>query len=596
MSLNLCLNILNTTSTTNEIEQQDISKLRIPREYNGIQINFCKNPECDNYGIPALVSGKFQRGLKDRYNLVGGGKGFPVLHCLSCNEYIPIKSNQGIGEELERMEAVLNTSIQSCPDKECSNHTVSITTPKAYQSFGKTKSGSDRYRCKVCKKTFAIGKSTRYQKQPEITEQVFKLLMNKSPFRRICEVVDIHPETLYHRINFLEEQCNSFASHHEAKLKTMSIKRLYLTVDRQDYSVNWSQRKDKRNNVFQGVATADNETRYVFAHHLNFDENLNSEDIELSSYEQQDYNKPFPYKRYARLWLKSDYEKSILEKQKKNGSATLDDDIRHTYKEQESREDVEKQEHLTDTMQLPKAGMQVHSEYTLYGHFLYLKNLLGNVDKFRFFLDQDSGMRAACLSAFKDEIQNRNCDAFFVSINKLLTVDEKRKCKNESKKKFDRYKKDRPGIEDSEVKLLMIQDELKRMKEIGKWKDKWLFHPLPGMSEPEKMVCYLTDFKDYDETHLSWLYNKASLHAVDNYFMLARRRVSLLERPIHSSSSNGRVWNGYGAYNPANVVKLLNIFRTFINFILVGTDKKTPAMRLGLTDRPYSYEEVISFV
>jgi hypothetical protein len=420
--------------------------------------------------------------------------------------------------------------------------------------------------------------------------------MNKSPFRRICEIVDIHPETLYHRINFLEEQCNSFASHHEAKLKTMSIKRLYLTVDRQDYSVNWSQRKDKRNNVFQGVATADNETRYVFAHHLNFDENLNSEDIELSSYEQQDYNKPFPYKRYARLWLKSDYEKSILEKQKKNGSATLDDDIRHTYKEQESREDVEKQEHLTDTMQLPKAGMQVHSEYTLYGHFLYLKNLLGNVDKFRFFLDQDSGMRAACLSAFKDEIQNRNCDAFFVSINKLLTVDEKRKCKNESKKKFDRYKKDRPGIEDSEVKLLMIQDELKRMKEIGKWKDKWLFHPLPDMSEPEKMVCYLTDFKDYDETHLSWLYNKASLHAVDNYFMLARRRVSLLERPIHSSSSNGRVWNGYGAYNPANVVKLLNIFRTFINFILVGTDKKTPAMRLGLTDRPYSYEEVISFV
>lgn len=40
---------------------------RIPLEFNGVQINFCKNPECENFGIPALVEGKFKRGLKDRY-------------------------------------------------------------------------------------------------------------------------------------------------------------------------------------------------------------------------------------------------------------------------------------------------------------------------------------------------------------------------------------------------------------------------------------------------------------------------------------------------------------------------------------------------
>ena len=39
----------------------------------------------------------------------------------------------------------------------------------------------------------------------------------------------------------------------------------------------WTQGKCKRNNKFQGVATADNETRYVFSHHLNFDEALNME-------------------------------------------------------------------------------------------------------------------------------------------------------------------------------------------------------------------------------------------------------------------------------------------------------------------------------
>jgi len=222
---------LNDTSITAKQEISATKTLRIPHEHNGIQINFCKNPECENYGIPAEVSGNFKlKDNKDRYRLSAAGKGFPVLHCKICEESIPIKSNQGISEELERMQAVLDTFIQSCPDSECINHTVSITTPKAYQSFGKTKSGSDRYRCKVCMKTFAVGKSTRYQKQPKINEQVFTLLMNKSPFRRICEVAKIHPETLYHRINFIDEQCKIFTAHFEAKLKTLPIERLYLTV------------------------------------------------------------------------------------------------------------------------------------------------------------------------------------------------------------------------------------------------------------------------------------------------------------------------------------------------------------------------------
>lgn len=581
-----------TTSATQE--EPSVQFPRVPPEHNGIQINFCKNPECENYGIPAEVSGKHKWGV-DRYKLIGSGKDTPVIQCKACGECIPVKSNQGVSEELERMQAVLDIPIQSCPCEACSNHTVPISTPKAYQSFGKTKAGSARYRCKVCMKTFAVGSATRYQKQPEVTEQVFKLLMNKSPFRRICEVTGIHSETLYHRIDFLDAQCKALSAHYEAKLKTLPIRRLYLAVDRQEYSVNWSRRKDKRNNIFQGLATADNETRYVFAHHLNFDEGVNQEEIEQDSYAQQDFNKPYPHKRYARLWLQADYEKSIMISKKRSGSMDLDGDIKHTYDDQENREDIEKQEHLTRDMQLPKAGMQVHAEYTLYGHFLYLKSLLGNVEKFRFFLDQDSGMRAACLSGFKDEIQNRTADAFFVRISKGLTVDEKRQCKNESKKKYDKYKKIHPDIDDSQVKLWMVIDELHRMQEIGKWKDKWLFHPLPDMSEPEKMVCYLTDMKDYDETHLAWLYSKASLHAVDNYFMLARRRVSLLERPLHSSSTTGRVWNGYGAYNPSNVIKLLNIFRTFFNFMLVGADKKTPAMRLGLTDRAIGYDEVIGF-
>lgn len=143
--------------------------------------------------------------------------------------------------------------------------------------------------------------------------------------------------------------------------------------------------------------------------------------------------------------------------------------------------------------------------------------------------------------------------------------------------------------------LAMIKHRVILMALIGKWKDRWLRHPFPNMSEPEKAICYLTNMGDYDDDHLAWLYNKASLHAVDNYFMQTRRRLMLLERGLLSQGNAGRVWNGYAPYNPKQVSKMLTIFRTFHNYIHLGQDKRTPAMRLGLARGPVSYEDVIYF-
>ena len=64
-----------------------------------------------------------------------------------------------------------------------------------------------------------------------------------------------------------------------------------------------------------------------------------------------------------------------------------------------AREDIEDFEVPDRTTQLPDAGMQIHAEYTLYGHFFLLQRLFSGVEKIRFFLDQDAGMRAACLGA-----------------------------------------------------------------------------------------------------------------------------------------------------------------------------------------------------
>lgn len=415
--------------------------------------------------------------------------------------------------------------------------------------------------------------------------------------RRICEVADIGPESLYGKIDFLYRQSLAFAADREKKLLNgMAISRLYIGVDRQDYVVNWTRHEDRRNVMLHAVGSADNLTGYVFGMHLNYDASLDSETVEADAIVSGDYQAKLPFRRYARCWLKQDYMAAVrrMAKIKKTASG-LKGEIAEEYANSIQREDVEVSEVQDSGSKLPTKGMQIHSEYTLYGHFFYLKQLFGGVEKLRFFLDQDSGMRAACLTAFQPEIAARRVDAFYVRINKEMTIAEKQAALSVSRAEFEHARKLNPNLNDSELEILITKQHILNMAAIGKWQDRWMTHPFPNMSEPEKAVCYLTDYKDFEEDHLARLYNKASMHAIDRFFMQVRRRLSILERPIGTASSMKRMWHGYSAYNPGTIVKLLGIFRVFYNYCLVGQDKQTPAMRLGLAKGKVSLEDIIYF-
>ncbi len=173
---------------------------------------------------------------------------------------------------------------------------------------------------------------------------------------------------------------------------------------------------------------------------------------------------------------------------------------------------------------------------------------------------------------------------------------ERKKALVKSRKEWTKLKKAHPEFRDSNLKLHIIKGQMKKMRKIGTWEDEWIRHPFPDMSEPEKAVCYLTDMGLYDENHIAWLYNKASLHAIDRFFMQARRRISLLERPIATPSAAGRKWFGYSPYNPVMVIKMLDIFRVFYNFVETGKDNNTPAMRLGLAKGIVDMEDIIYYI
>lgn len=539
-------------------------------------------------------------GATNPYALGASGKGLPQARCNACGEFFPLKSNLGVYEEYVRLH--IETAREArCPNALCANHYMPVSTPKAYQSFGATALGSRRYRCKACERTFSVKPDglnpIRNQRQSDKNPTILRMLVGKMPLRRICEAADITPPVLYRRLDFFHERALEFLARREQKLAELDLHRLYIGVDRQDYAINWTRRKDKRNVVLSAVASADNGSGYVFGMHPNFDPECDPAEIEQEVLSNGDLLLPAAHRRFARFWLQADYAASVAASAKRATAVTrLSGVIAATYARTGQRSDVESPEALTADDALPARGMQVHAEYTLYGHFFHLKRLLANTGKVRFFLDQDSGMRAACLGAFADRIKARDCDAFYVRIAKDLTVDEKRRKLRDAEAIFNAVADTHPGLTEHQVKLEMLKQRIAAARTIGQWKDRWILHPLPSMTEPEKALCLLTDFGDYDPDHLAWLFYKASLHAVDSWFNRIRRRSSLLERPISSSANRGRVWNGYSAYRPEQVAKMLTILRACHNYIwTMPRSNNTPAMRLGLAKAPLDYKNIICF-
>lgn len=578
-----------------------VKEPRIPLEQNNIQYNHCKNVKCANFGIPEdddALRGEY------KYILTGLNKGYgniPLLKCNCCSETFPVKSNYGISEELKRITAYLNTDKKAvcCSDSTCPNHTVPVGTKKAYASFGTTRNGAKRYRCNLCKKTVSVAVPTQGQHDTHKNIEIFKMLVNKAPLNRIIEMADISWEVLYNRIDFIYKQCLAFSSNRENKLKSMDLKRLYISVDRQDYTINWSERKDKRNIILNAIASADNTTGYIFGINPNFDYHQNKEDIEKEVLQNGDLEKSHPFRKFAHIWLEQDYidtSKTIRYGKRAKVANNLKEEISNRYDEGQERDDIEVSNTKSIVEKLPDYGVQIHAEYTMIAHFHMLKQMMPNVEKWRFFLDQDSGIRGACLSAFANEVKEHTAEAFYVKIEKVLTVDEKRKFKAKSNKLFKEIKALNPNLSDTEIKMEMWKNEIKSVLHLGPWKDSWVHHPLPNMAEANKSLCWLTEHQDFDIEHQAWLYNKASLHGVDSFFQQIRRRVAMLERAIHSSSSAGRTWNGYGAYNPAMVTKLLLIAKTFHNYIYIRKgEKTTAAMRLGLADAPIDHKTILYY-
>jgi len=100
---------------------------------------------------------------------------------------------------------------------------------EAYHRFGQTNAGTPRYRCRLCKKTIAVGgKALKKQRITHQNKTILLALTNKMPLRRIAKITGVNAVTLYSKIDFIHRQCLAFSASREVALKELALPRLYI--------------------------------------------------------------------------------------------------------------------------------------------------------------------------------------------------------------------------------------------------------------------------------------------------------------------------------------------------------------------------------
>ena len=601
---------------------------RFPASFEGIDVNCCKFTTCESFGIPAnsnryskdeiytdtnSLTNNTQKTKRDPlYAIVGSGKQEAMIKCKACEQrnkgkigklgstFYTIKSNKAVFEELERISAYLKVKSIQCPNHDCSTYTEGKEAK--FKKRGLTAAGTQRYICGYCNQSFTMDVKNRKRSRSSINKRVFLSLVNRSPLARIAKIYDISFQTLYSKISFFRRQCLAFVAERERRLETMHIERLYLCTDRQIEISNWTNRKEKKNIEMYGIGTACLNSDYIFAYNYNYDISVDPVTTEEEAEACGDYDLPKHHRKFARVWLKREFDEAAKKKPKSELEAkamSIEQAIELKIQSDEENNQDLASEDIDLLSKKPAKGMLVHNEYTQIAHFYFLKRLFKNVEKTRFYMDLDAGMKNAYISAFREEIQSGDSDGFIVKTTKNTTQEEKRKFRKNSIKNINELKgvsfDDLSAPERKNIIASIIEDELDNLLVIKDSTERWLKHPLATLNEPEKMIAAVTPINRYDKTHQAHLYRKATLHPIDRFFMQIRRSVLLFERPMSSGSNAGRVWNGYGAYNPDMYNILSDIYRVYYNYVEIGKDGKTPAMRMGLAKGPVSIEKIIYF-
>lgn len=597
----------------------------IPRSFKDpntnqmVQLNFCKNPNCENYGVPALnpklkPDGTPKRGLGNDYAINHNNNRGADLRCKLCGSTTILLSNRAFVEEVNRLKDIHRNQPICCPDKtfgktrrknKCRNTIVNfLDKPDRYNLKDRNVVKrerrkimmSQRLECRACKEKFFVPTFGEHkQVRWDLNERIFEELVGKGVINRIQEMLRKHgcnKKLIYNKIDFIHRQCIEFDSWQVTKnIGRLKGKSLSLSMDCQHYLVNWNDKNIKKPSKVVNTTTTENDSGFTFACTMNFDYDADTRQIIKDSLKVKDSEKQEWRKKYARYVVSND-------------EIDADDD--------------------GDTLEthIPQSGMLVKQTYSAMAHLEMMKPFYDAIEHASLYADDDSGFELSIALVLKDLIRSGKVFPVLVreeksnasSLQDSTTRNKTRKeLFKEQNLSLDSLKGLKGENYKKEVARLTKEFWIAKANSGQSGKSEWLVHPFPSANRVLEVKPLVNVFADAD--HSMWQpvsgngVFEVSTKGVDNHFQSIRRRINMLERPV-TSATNYHRWNGYASYNPKWSVKLVEIFRVFMNYVHTDATKleksgmsqksirekeSTPAKRLGLVDKNFSMKDILEF-
>ncbi|MFT8321147.1 MAG: insertion element protein [Bacillus sp. (in: firmicutes)] len=579
-----------------------------------IQYNFCTNPFCKWCGQEqATLKGKSKRyklsGTMNKKSLVCKPD---AIHpdrgmTLNCNSITV--SNWSVAEEISRLIRI-NKTQEVEPDynfhkESCTaRHLTPFETPEDFYKQGKTLNNSQRWQCKVCKKKTSIlpnkRQSTTYrQKRNDILPMFAKLLLNKMPISRTCDILEIGIGTYYQKLEWLYRCCLEFLEKYETTpFANMSFKEMWLNTDKMHYNLNNVRKKGQGGQKYFGledsqvqtyvVVSADVLSRYVFRSDVAYDWEMTVEDLKLDT-----------------VIYKEDH---LNDFSKKNNRL----DFSHYPQEPSPKDTQEPHEYRAELNDFNKRmqyvdGLHVNPTYTTIAHYWLIKQMV-KANEWRMISDNDSSVITAFFRVFSKEVSTYDAHHF-------LCLIDKNKSRKQCLEEFDDAKADlldwgfHSGYETKNLRKLAyfslkelfethkFHSEIKTPKQsYNVWAKNPITHPLASRDKGFHKVNCTTDLSSFEPKDIAKMVMNVNDNATNSFIQQIRRSLSILERPLMTARGDGKSYI-YANFNPKYAQYALTILRTYYNFCKpynsADGKKLTPAQRLGLTDKVFDLKDII---
>lgn len=549
----------------------------------------------------------------------------PDGHVFAEEKFTPV-SNWSLADEIAR----LATHDSLVPDKEnyefhrevdgrpCAvRWDTPLDRPDLFLKKGKSKASSQRWQCRECGKITHVLPSSHdapsyHQQRNEVLPRFARLVLSRTPITRVCEVLGIGRGTYYDKLGDLYTRCLEFQRKHERiPLSEKTFDRLWVCSDAMIYSLNNIRMRNKGGQRYKDVeprrlatsivATADMDSGFVFRCDLGYDWDVSLLDVVNSTLFYQDDCLESFSRKYGRLRRMSAYF-----------SPALADELPSMISIEP--ETLAALKHDFERRLLYHGGMHVSDTYTSMAHFWLLKHRL-NVREWYLVSDDSRGLEMAILRTFADEVKYKNAHYFAFTVPNMPTKGAYAKSKN-ARKQLRVWGKhhgrgDRPLDEVALAKLAydlrhdpiydFITDNGRACRFL---KPQYMReHPLPHINEGIRWVTCKTDMSDLKAEEQAAYLLRVDGSAVDRFFEVARRSINPLERPLTNQRGKSYI---YANTNPYYAHMALTILRTFYNFCVPSPSKipkpregskpkETPAMRLGIADAPFYWEDIIYY-